>query len=248
MKCSTLPALFLSFGLCAGCASLPREAPDCEESEDFACFRGMFRTLVAEPVEGIEVCPLDLDDVACETTNEDGQWKMPGLPVDSNVALSAVHPDFTPTVFPQDTRLDWYAWFKVAVPPFVLDTHAGRLDLELDPERGHLLFLTWEGLNIDGIDTPNVSGVTAELGGVDGDIFYGDALGFASSSATATSGSGAGGALNLAPGVARVRFESEAGLCDQSMFHWEIDDNGFIPFPIEPGFVTAVDVQCPVLP
>lgn len=240
--------ILIGLPLCLGCNSVSRDAPDCEESADFACFRGMFRTLVAEPVAGIEVCPLELAGVECETTDEAGQWKMPGLPLSTNVALSAVHPDFTPTVFPQNTSLDWYAWFKVAVPPFVLDTHAGRLGLELDPERGHLLFLTWEGLNIDGIDTPNVPGVTAQLQGGDGSVFYGDALGFASSSATSTSGSGAGGALNLEPGLARIRFESEAGICDEPMFHWQMDADGFIPFPVEAGFVTAVDVQCPVLP
>jgi len=231
--------------LSLGCGGVGRDAPDCDDVEDFACFRGMFRTLVSEPVEGLEVCPLDLEDIACETTDSQGQWVMPGLPRNSDVTLTAVHTDFTPTVFPQHSSMDWYAWFKVAVPPFVLETHANRLAVDLDPERGHLLFLTWEGLNIDGIDTPNVPGVTAELAGADGEVFYGDALGFASSSATETSNSGAGGALNLLPGTAQLRFEAPAGACAEAMFHWEIDEDGFIPFPIVAGFVTAVDIQCP---
>jgi len=205
----------------------------------------MFRTLLSEPVEGVEVCPQDLDGIDCETTDEQGQWMMPGLPRDTDIALTAVHPDFTSTLFPQSSALDWYAWFKVAVPPFVLQTHADRLNVDLDPDRGHVLFLTWEGMNIDGIDTPNVSGVTAELAGNQGLPFYGDALGFASASATATSGSGAGGVLNLQPGLVRMRFEAIAGVCSEAMFHWAFDEEGFIPIPVSAGFVTAIDVQCP---
>ncbi len=232
----------------AGCSSSPREAPTCDDGEDFACFRGAFRTLLGEAVEGLELCPEDLEGVDCVATDAQGQWQIPGLPRDSDLALRAEHPDYTPTIFPQNSSMDWYAWFKVAVPPFVLETHAERLELELDPERGHLLFLTWEGLNIDGVDTPNVSGVTAELDASEGEVFYGDGVGFASSAATETSGSGAGGALNLLPGAVRVRLESPAGLCEEPMFHWTPESDGFIPVPIVAGFVTAVDVQCPVEP
>jgi hypothetical protein len=56
---------------------------------------------------------------------------MPGLPRQSDVELTAVHPDFTPRVFPQHSSLDWYAWFKVAVSPFVLETHASRVVFDL---------------------------------------------------------------------------------------------------------------------
>lgn len=229
-----------------GCRTEPREAPPCgEDGAEDACFSGAFRTLVGDPVEGIALCPDELD-LACVSTDTDGQWRIEGLPLDADVALRAEHPDFTPTLFPQATSMEWYAWFKVAVPPFVLNTHASRLDTELDPGRGHLLFLTWEGLNIGGIDTPNVPDVTAELVDTTGDVFYGDALGFASATATATSGSGAGGALNLEPGVARVRLTAPAGACGEQMFHWATEDDGVIPAPIVPGFVTAIDVQCPV--
>ena len=228
-----------------GCVQQPREAPTCEDTSEFACFRGAFRTLVGDPVPDLELCPRDLPDVPCATTNAEGQWQIPGLPRDSNLAVFAEHPEYTPTLFPQASAMDWYAWFKVAVPPFVLNTHANRLDVELDPERGHLLFLTWEGLNIDGVDTPNVPDVTAELIDTDGSIFYGDGLGLATTTESATTGSGAGGALNLAPGTARVRLQGPGGVCGESMFHWAPEADGVIPVPIEPGFVTAIDVMCP---
>ena len=236
----------LTLAIGAGCRTMPRDAPPCgEEGAETACFRGAFRTLVGDPVEGLTLCP-EADATDCAVTDGDGQWRLEGLPLEADVALRAEHPDFTPTVFPQTTSMEWYAWFKVAVPPFVLNTHASRLDVTLDPERGHLLFLTWEGLNIDGIDTPNVPDVTAELVDTEGTVFYGDGLGLASASATVTSGSGAGGALNLAPGTARIRLEAPAGACGEQMFHWETEGDGVIPAPIVPGFVTAIDVQCPV--
>lgn len=228
-----------------GCANQPREAPTCEDTTDFACLRGAFRTLVGDPVPEIQICPRAVPDVACTETDANGQWQIPGLPRDGDLALFAEHPDFTPTLFPQASSMDWYAWFKVAVPPFVLNTHASRLDVELDPTRGHLLFLTWEGLNLDGIDTPNVSDVVATLEGTDGSLFYGDGLGLASATATSTTGSGAGGALNLAPGVARIRLEGPGGICGEQMFHWTVEGDGVIPVPIEAGFVTAIDVMCP---
>lgn len=229
----------------AGCGTQPREAPTCADTTEFACLRGAFRTLVGDSVADIEVCPWSLTDVECTVTDADGQWQIPGLPRTGDLALLAEHADFTPTLFPQTSSMDWYAWFKVAVPPFVLNTHASRLDVELDPARGHLLFLTWEGLNIDGVDTPNVPDVVATLEEIDGSVFYGDGLGLASAVATATNGSGVGGALNLEPGVARIRLEGPGGPCGEQMFHWAPEADGVIPVPIEPGFVTAIDVMCP---
>ena len=56
----------LPLSLCAllttGCPSTPREAPTCDDTENYACFTGAFRTLLGADVEGIEVCPLDLPD------------------------------------------------------------------------------------------------------------------------------------------------------------------------------------------
>ena len=64
-----------------------QNAPDCAEREDFACFRGMFRTLSSEPVEGVEGCPEDLDELARVTSNEERIGMEPGLPRDTNIAL-----------------------------------------------------------------------------------------------------------------------------------------------------------------
>ena len=160
--------------------------------------------------------------------------------------ITAEHADFVPTLFPQNTALDWYAWNKVAVPPFVVETHADRLDSELDPELGHLLFLVWEGLNLDGVDTPRVTDVEGELLAPDGSLFYADGLGLASASATATTSSGSGGALNLAPGTAELVLTAPEGPCDEASFTWALEDDGTIPVPVRAGFFSAIDIVCPV--
>jgi hypothetical protein len=132
----------------------------------------------------------------------------------------------------------------VAVSSWVMNQHAGRLDSELDPDRGHLLFLLWEGLNLDGVDTPRVSGATAVV--EPGDVFYADAVGLASASATATTASGSGGALNVAPGTVELDLEAPAGPCDEHSFSWAWTPGEPMTLPILAGFVTAVDVVCPV--
>ena len=241
------PALLLLV-YASSCAVLPREAPTCEDTEDHACFTGAFRTLLGVAVEGVEVCPEGLSDISCTTSDQEGQWMMPGLPRGTNLAIEATHPDYVPTLFPQHSDMDWYGWVKVAVPPFVVETHASRLSAELDPSKGNILFLTWEGLNIDGVDTPNVPGVTAETGDEGGTLFYADAIGLASPTADATTGSGAGGLLNVQPGVTRLRFSGPGGICSEQMFHWAAEEDGLIPVPVTAGYTTAIDVRCPVAP
>jgi hypothetical protein len=196
--------------LSAGCA--PAEPPPECGSEGFACFRGIFFDLVGNAVEGLELCAPD-EDVDCATTDGTGGFQLPGLPRDADVVVTAEHPDFVPTVFSQNTAWDWYAWNKAAVPSWVLESHAERLDVELDPARGHLVFLLWEGLNLDGVDTDRVVGATAVLDD-GGDVFYADALGLASASATATTASGSGGALNRPVGLETARFEASGEACN----------------------------------
>ncbi len=232
----------LIFLFLAGC-SVPTAPAECGDSE-FACFRGTFRTLIDEPVEGMEICAPELG-LECVSTADDGSWQMPGLPLDSNVFLTVEHADFVATLFPQHTSMDWYAWHKVAVPPFVLDTHADRLDATLDDGLGHLLFLVWEGLNIDGVDTSRIEGVTATLHSPSGSIFYADGIGLASASATQTTGSGSGGALNLEPGLASLSLAAPGGPCEEHSFSWAFEPGEPIPVPLRAGYATAIDVICP---
>ena len=230
-----LPLLLL-----VGC-SPPDPPPECG-TDGFACFRGVFFDLVGAAVEGLELCAPDLD-LPCTTTDAGGAFTFPGLPEETDVVITAVHEDFVPTVFPQNTAWDWYAWNKAAVPPWVLDSHAERLDTTLDPDRGHVIFLLWEGLNLDGVDTDRVPGVTAELAG-GGDVFYADGVGLASAAATETTGSGSGGALNRPVGTETLRLDAPAGPCVEHSFSFAHDDG--VPVPIRAGFISAVDVICPV--
>ena len=218
--------------------------PTCANSEEFACFAGAFSGLLGKRLEGVKVCAPELD-LPCEFSDSDGTWKMPGLPRDTDVLLTATYDDAVDTVFPQTTSMDWYDWYKVMVPQSVMNSNAGRLDVELLPNRGHILFLAWEGLNVDGENTPNVKGVTAEIIGSEGRLFYAGGLGLADASATETSGSGSGGVINLEPGVYEMRFDGPGGPCEEQSFHWSILENGSIPVPVRAGHTTAIDVICP---
>ncbi len=248
--CSLLPGrgyteckmLFLFALACHG----QLEAPKCDKDPETACFRGVFRTLLGARVEGVEVCAPEYPEISCAQTDEGGGWKIPGLPNDTDVYLTSTHPDYVDSLFPQHTSMDWYVWYKVAIPKSVMESNGNRLDVSLNAKRGHLLFLTWEGLNIDGVDTKNVSDVTASPDGNFPYLFYGNAFGLASEDLEETTGSGTGGILNIEPGETSVRLTGPAGSCAQEhMFHFEASGRD-IPVPILAGFTTAIDVICPV--
>ena len=223
----------------------PISAPDCENDIDTACFKGVFRTLLGQPVEGVQLCVYGSDSIPCTQTDVSGQWKIPGLPMDEDIAITAEHEEYVSSLFGQHTSMDWYDWYKVAIPKSIMNTNANRLDVDLDSTKGHILFLTWEGLNIDGIDTPNVEGV--QLANADSFeyAFYGDALGLAADNLTETSGSGSGGVLNLSEGIHTLSFKGITGDCvDTHMFHYKPIADG-VPVPVIPGFTTAIDIICP---
>ena len=226
---------------CQGSLSVP----DCDDSTDTACFRGVFRTLLGSPVEEVEICAPDFPELGCVLSDAEGGWKLPGFPLESNVHLTATHPDYVPSLFPQHTSMAWYHWYKVAIPLSVMQTNANQLDVQLESSKGQLLFLVWEGLNIDGVDTENVADVRATVAGSVEHLFYGNALNLASAGLSATSGSGSGGVLNALPGELSLQLEGPAGPCAQEhMFHYQAED-GMIPIPIRAGFTTAIDVICP---
>ena len=242
MKPTLFSSLITLLGV--GCSSPP--PPSCEDTEDTVCFRGVYRSLTGSRVEGIETCAPELEGIDCVLSDADGTWKMPGLPLDTDVFLTSTHADYVPALFPQTTSMDWYDWYKTPIPSWIMDSHASRLGVELDPDRGHLLFIAWEGLNIDGIDTDPVEGVQAELCPESELLFYANSVGLVSEDATSTSSLGQGGVLNLEPGTHELRLSSAAGPCTEPMFHWEMREDGTIPVPIRAGFTTAIDVICPV--
>ena len=147
--------------LSMACSDVP--PPTCEDTDNAACFRGVYRSLTGSRVEEIETCAPEVDGIECVTSDSDGTWKIPGLPTDTDVFLTSTHEDYVPALFPQHTSMDWYDWYKTPIPNWIMDNHATRLGVGVDPMRGHLLFIAWEGLNIDGVDTDPVEGVQAEL-------------------------------------------------------------------------------------
>lgn len=235
--------VFCGLGL-VGCSKEP--PPTCDEPAGTACFRGIYRTLVGSRVEGVETCVTEPEGFGCVTSDEDGTWKIPGLPQETNILLTSTHETYLPVLYPQHSSMSWYDWYKTAVPQWVMESNAERLDNTLDPERGHLLFLVWEGLNTDGIDTPNVPGVIGSLADSNARVFYTNDLGLVDNDATETGKLGQGGVLNLEPGTYRLGLTAPAGPCVEHSFSWQMDEDSQIPVPIRAGFTTAIDVICPV--
>jgi len=238
--CYTEATMLLMLLACAD-ASLS----NCAAATETACFTGVYRTILGARVDGVSTCAPELDDIDCVTSDVDGGWKMPGLPLESDVLITAEHPDYVPVVYPQSTDMAWYDWYKTAVPPWVMQSNADRLEQTLDDDLGHLLFIAWEGLNIDGEDTPMVEGVSAILS-ADAEIFYANDFGLADTDAVATGSLGQGGAINIPEGVYDLNLTAEAGPCVERSFSWQMADDGTIPVPIRAGFTTAIDVICPV--
>ena len=228
--------------LVAGCAKPP--PPTCEDSTETACFKGVFSGLLGARMEGVEVCAPELEEIPCVTSDADGGWKMPGLPLDSDVIVTATTEDTFPTLFAQTTSLAWYDWYKVLLTTGLVQTQADRIDSSLDPGKGHIIFLVWEGLNIAGVNTPKISDVVVTVTSGEGEVFYGNSLGLASPDATETTGDGSGGVLNLSPGVHELQFDAPGGPCSHS-FSWDFADGEPVPVPIEAGFATGIDVVCP---
>ena len=199
-------------------------------------------------MEGMELCTPDLLDVPCVRTADDGTWNIPGLPKDTDVWVTAEHPDFVPTVFPQNTAYDWYEWYKVALPSWIMEENANNLDLQVDSSKGHLIFLVWEGRNIDGNDTPLVQGVRANLSPMSENLFYANLFNLADPNMTETGTSGSGGAVNVEPGMIELSLEAPVGTCSEHSFSYEFSEGGSIPVPIVEGYTTAIDVLCPVEP
>jgi len=220
--------------------------PTCEDTEDHACFRGAFRDLIGSPVSDIKICAPDYPDIPCTRSDENGGWKIPGLPKDTDVIITAKHPEYVSSLFPQNTAWDWYDWYKVAMPLWAMDENAERLKVSLDADKGQLLFLVWEGLNTNGEDTEKISGVKAEIDPDSTLLFYGDGWNLASSDLNETSSSGSGGALNLPPGTYNLRLNGPAGPCAEHSFSFAHEADGNIPIPVRAGFTTAVDVICPI--
>ena len=54
-----------------GCGD-PIVAPSCENDLETSCFKGVFRTLLGQPVEGVEVCVHGDDSFPCVTTDVNG--------------------------------------------------------------------------------------------------------------------------------------------------------------------------------
>ena len=234
----------MSWFLLLACAEPP--PPDCEGDTKTACFTGVFRSLVGGRTEGVQTCAPELPDIPCVTSDSDGGWKMPGLPLDSDVLLTTTHDGEVSVAYPQHSSMAWYDWYKTQVPEWVMESNADRLDTSLDPETGHLLFMVWQGLNIDGVDTDTVEGVQAAIT-PSARIFYTNSFGLVDTDADTTGGLGQGGAINLEPGVYSLRLDSPAGPCVEHSFSWQFSDDGSIPVPIKAGFTTAIDVICPVL-
>ena len=67
-----MPSLALL--LLVGCK--PLVVPPCSETSETACFKGVFRSLLGAPIEGMQICAPELAEVDCTETDANGGWRL----------------------------------------------------------------------------------------------------------------------------------------------------------------------------
>lgn len=218
--------------------------PPCDEVSETACFAGAMRGLLGERMADVEVCAPDYSDIACVLTDDEGTWRLEGFPRDTDVVVTATAENMIDTLFPQTTSMDWLDWYKVMVPESIVASNARTVGAELDPSMGHMFFVVFDDVSVDGTEPKRISNVTVTVEGELGTVFYANALGLAAAGRTETSSNGSGGVLNLPVGIHRVTFRHEGRVCNQQSFHFTPEGEA-IPVPIRAGFTSAIDVMCP---
>jgi hypothetical protein len=182
--------------------------------------QGVALTSKGSPVAGVSVCLLQTTDHAnCTTSDADGAWALAGAPADELVAITFVKEGFFPTLRPvvtarQTVKLtgsdasvlasgDWDgALVSVLENPAAA---AGAMGTALDPNVGHIAFLTATG----GAEPTTPAAVT--LGGTNKEEapFFVDASGSLLNQTSGTRGL----FVNLPPGLYVVTFEGASGGC-----------------------------------
>jgi hypothetical protein len=226
---------FFALTACTGTYDGPAAA-----GEGAAAF-GKVRSLLGDGLGGVEICGLGLD-VDCVISEDDGDFLLEPLPMESDVVVTMEKADHLRTAYLHHTALD-QEWRKTLMPASLVDTMTARVDTTFDADAGHMMFILWAGPDYDAFErVPDVTFALTDDGGeaVEG-TFYQASGGMPDPTLTATSSAGSGGAFNLVPGTYTASLEGAT--CGP----WFSPD--FVPgepfsVPALAGWATYMDLVC----
>ena len=225
--------------------------PECDAADDdYACFRGNFITLLQQGIEGVEVCVPDVEEVACELTDDEGAFVLAGLPRDTDLIVTATLEGMVPTALLQNSADEERNFVSTLYDVSFAELNAERMGTVYDPEAAHLAFTVFQYARDPGGEElpPKTEGVSFSVLPVDGTPYYMSGLFLADEDLTSTSGSGFAGVANLTPGNYELVLDAPGGPCgSEHYFSWAYDEGEPVPFQGLAGFTSYLDLVCPAV-
>ncbi len=212
-----------------------------EPQEEPTSLGGTYRKPSFLAWEGVEVCVEDLPEVACVTTDGDGDFLLEGLPLETDITVVPSHEELIGTNHPHNTADYDNPWNRALITRDKLDDAAADMGGTFEAGTGFYGFV----VITDFPDWALTKGVTFSLEpdpGVEG--YYGDAFGSPDPDLDATGAAGSGGMLNIPPGDYLVQFEGPGGPC-RRIASWDFEEGDPVPVRIEADEVTYMEVICP---
>jgi len=223
--------------------------PECDAADDdFACFRGNFITLLQQGLEGVEVCVLDVEDVACELTDAEGGFVLAGLPRDADLVVTATLDGVVPTAFLQNSADEERNFVATLYDVSFAELNAERMGTAYDPDAAHLAFTLFHFARDPGGEElpPKSEDVSFSVTPEAGTPYYMNGLFLADDDLSSTSGSGFAGVANLPPGDYELVLDNPGGDCGtEHYFSFAFDPGEPVPFVGLAGFTSYLDIVCP---
>jgi hypothetical protein len=193
------------------------------------------------PISGAEVCLLGTDD--CGTTDADG-FATVQIPANAESAVTVTADGFNPTISPQVAEGSRLAMREVTVlSEALIAVLAAALNTPYPPIDTGFVAVT-ALTDPPQADDNGILGVSYTLTDPQGQRYYLDENGFPDTDLTATTAPlGAGGFIELAPGVHKVELGGTANNCTL-LAAWAGDSPTSIRVPVEDGFFTDAYVIC----
>jgi len=225
--------------LLVACGSEPDEPTP---SDDSTYLRGTYRQTNFLPWEGIEVCVDELPDLACELTDDDGNFLLEGLPLEADVTVRPHHADVgLDTYHPHHTADFDNTWNRALITQEKLQDAAEDLGSTLDAGAGHFAFVAIT----DFPDWALSKDVSFTLDPDPGQLpYYGKISGSPDPDLTATGSAGSGGMANIAPGDYAVQFTGPGGPC-RRIASWDFPEGEPVPVSLHADGITYMEVICP---
>ncbi len=207
-------------------------------SGDGAAVYGRVVGILGSGLADVQVCADDLD-LDCVFSEKDGDFLLEGLPEDSDVLIRMSKDDHMDTLYHHNTGLD-QEWRKTLMSDFIMNSMVNKADLELNPDKGHAMFILWSGPDYEQFD--RVAGVQF-TSSMPGKTFYQASGGLPDLDLNETSKSGSGGVFNVSPGPIALHF-SGGGVTCRPWFSHDFAPGDPVPMTTKPGLASYIDLVC----